>query len=163
MSLYGIRQLVDGMHAVRANTILIAGDIPESEYGYRPTPESRSVAETLVHIVWLASFDRLVHEDKHLDSLDGFDFGAAIQESQAEERRPRSRAEIVALLRSEGERWVQWVERLPEELLAEPVRMPGGTSMNRFELLLGTKEHEMHHAAQLTVIKRLLGVVPPAA
>jgi uncharacterized damage-inducible protein DinB len=27
-------------------------------------------------------------------------------------------------------------------------------------MLLGTKEHEMHHRAQLTVIERLLGVVP---
>jgi uncharacterized damage-inducible protein DinB len=27
-------------------------------------------------------------------------------------------------------------------------------------MLLGTKEHEMHHRAQLTVIERLLGIVP---
>jgi len=29
-----------------------------------------------------------------------------------------------------------------------------------FEVLLGAKEHEMHHRAQLTVIERLLGIVP---
>jgi uncharacterized damage-inducible protein DinB len=38
--------------------------------------------------------------------------------------------------------------------------MPGGVSKNRFEMLLGTKEHEMQHRAQLTVIERLLGIVP---
>jgi uncharacterized damage-inducible protein DinB len=27
-------------------------------------------------------------------------------------------------------------------------------------MLLGTKVHEMHHRAQLTVIERLLGIVP---
>jgi uncharacterized damage-inducible protein DinB len=27
-------------------------------------------------------------------------------------------------------------------------------------MILGTKEHEMHHRAQLTVIERLLGIVP---
>jgi hypothetical protein len=54
MNLYGPRQLVDGMRTVRKNTILIAEDIPENEYGYRPTPDSRSVAETLVHIAMLS-------------------------------------------------------------------------------------------------------------
>ena len=38
--------------------------------------------------------------------------------------------------------------------------MPGGISKNRFEMLLGTKEHEMQHRAQLTVIERLLSIVP---
>ena len=27
-------------------------------------------------------------------------------------------------------------------------------------MLLGTKEHEMHHRGQLTVLERLLGIVP---
>ena len=47
-----------------------------------------------------------------------------------------------------------------ETFLREPVRLPDGKSMSRFEMLLGTKEHEMHHRAQLTVMQRLLGMVP---
>jgi len=31
---------------------------------------------------------------------------------------------------------------------------------NRFEMLINSKEHEMHHRAQLMVIERLLGIVP---
>jgi uncharacterized damage-inducible protein DinB len=160
MSLYGPKQLADSMRTVRKNTIQIAEDIPEKEYNYRPTPESRSTAETLVHIVGLARFDRFVHEEEHLSSLEGFDFGALMKKSDLEEKRPRSKTEIIDLLRSEGERWAQWVEQLPESLLSEQVRMPGGRSLNRFEMLLGTKEHEMQHRAQLTVIERLLGIVP---
>jgi hypothetical protein len=30
----------------------------------------------------------------------------------------------------------------------------------RFEMLLGTKEHEMHHRGQLMLIERMLGIVP---
>lgn len=160
MSLYSPQQLADSMRTVRKNTIQIAEDIPEKEYNYRPTPESRSTAETLLHIVGLARFDRFVHEQEHLSSLEGFDFGALIKESELEEKRARSKSEIIDLLRTEGERWAQWVEQLPETLLSEPVRMPGGRSTNRFEMLLGTKEHEMQHRAQLTVIERLLGIVP---
>src|SRR5215472_10427080 len=160
MSLYGPKQLADSLRTVRKNTILIAEDIPEKDYSYRPTPESRSVAETLVHIASLAQYDRFVHQEQHLSSLDGFDFGALLKKGELEEKRPRAKAEIIELLRTEGERWSQWVEQLPEAFLAEPVRQPGGASKNRFEMLLGTKEHEMQHRSQLTVIERLLGIVP---
>jgi uncharacterized damage-inducible protein DinB len=160
MSLYGPKQLADSMRTVRKNTILIAEDIPEKDYSYRPTPESRSVAETLVHIASLATFDRFIHQEQHLSSLEGYDFGALIKKGELEEKRSRSKSEIIDLLRTEGERWSQWVEQLPEAILAEPVQQPGGASKNRFEMLLGTKEHEMQHRAQLTVIERLLGIVP---
>jgi len=107
------------------------------------------VAETLIHIASLPHFDRFAHEEEHLSSLEGFDFEALIKRSESEEKRPRSKAEIIELLRTEGERWAQWVEQLPESLLSEQVRMGGGVSKNRFEMLIGTKEHEMQHRAQL--------------
>ena len=160
MNLYGPRQLADSMRTVRKNTILIAEDIPEKDYGYRPAPESRSVAETLVHIAALSRADRFLHEEKRLSSLEGLDFGALIKESEIEETRSRSKTQIVDLLRAEGERWCQWVEGVPETLLSEQVRQPGGASKTRFEMLVGTKEHEMHHRAQLMVVERLLGIVP---
>lgn len=160
MSLYGIRQLTDSMRAVRANTILIAGDIPESKYDYRATPVSRSVAETLVHIAWLATSDRILHEEEHLSTLEGFDFPALLRRSEVEEKRKRSKAEILELLRTEGERQTRWLDQLPESFLGERVQLPGGGSVSRFEMLLATKEHELQHRAQLTVIDRLIGVVP---
>jgi uncharacterized damage-inducible protein DinB len=158
--LYGIRQLADSMRAVRQNTLLIAGDIPESEFGFRATPGTRSVAETLIHIAWLWSSDHLIHEELHLDSVEGFDFPGLLEKSAVEEKRTRSKAEILELLRSEGDRWVRWVEQLPEPFLAERVRLPGGGSVSRFEMLMGTKEHELQHRAQLTVLERMVGVVP---
>jgi len=160
MDLYGPTQLASSMRTVRKNTIVIAEDIPEKHYGYRPTPESRSVAEMLLHIAFLSRADRFIHEEQRLSSLEGFDFGQLIKKSETEEKRPCAKNEVVALLVSEGDRWCQWVEGLSETLLSEQVRMPGGTSKSRFEMLLGTKEHEMHHRAQLMVIERLLGIVP---
>ena len=160
MNLYGKKQLIESIRTVRKNTIVIAEDIPEKDYGYRPTPESRSAAETFVHIAVLSRIDRIIHEERHLSSLEDFDFGQFITKSAIEEKRPRSKDDIVELLRTEGEAWYQWLESLPETLLAEQVAMPGGGSKSRFELLLGTKEHEMHHRAQLTVLERMIGVVP---
>jgi len=160
MSLYGIRQLVDGMRAVRANTILIAGDIPEEKFGYRATPTTRSVAETLVHIAWLWTSDRVLHETRHIHAIEGFDFPALLKTSEVEEKLPRSKAEIIQLLAVEGERQARWLGELPESFYGERVQLPGGGSVSRFEMILATKEHELQHRAQLTVIERLIGVVP---
>ena len=160
MSLYGVPHLTASMRAVRQNTISIAGDIPESKYGFRATPDTRSVAETLVHIAWLWTADRLMHEERRLDSLEGFDFPALLEKSAAEERVARSKSEIIELLRVEGDRAAQWVEALPDAFMSEQVRLPGGGSVTRFEMLLGTKEHELQHRAQLTVLERLLGIIP---
>lgn len=159
-ALYGVSQLAASMRAVRHNTILMAEDIPESSYGFRATPGTRSVAETLVHIAWLGSSDRMIHEEFGLDSLETFDFPALHAMSAVEERRPRSKGEIIEFLRTEGHRSVQWLEGLPESFLSEQIRLPGGASVSRFEMLLATKEHELQHRAQLTVLERMLGMVP---
>jgi uncharacterized damage-inducible protein DinB len=160
MSLYGKRQLIASIRAIRTDTIRIATDIPAEQYGFRPVPESRSAAETLVHIASLWILDRRLHGDARIDSLEEFDFSALIAEWRAEEEKPRTKAEIVEMLRVEGERFVAWLKALPDLVLAERVRMPGGGSASRFDLIVGTKEHEIHHRAQLTVVERLVGVVP---
>ena len=160
MSVYDTAQLAASMRAVRRNTILIAEDIPESRYDFRATPQTRSVAETLVHIAWLWTADHIIHEERRLDSLEGFDFPALLEQSTSNEKLTRSKAEILELLRIEGERAAQWIEALSDAFMAERVGLPGGGSVSRFEMLLATKEHELQHRAQLTVLERLLGIVP---
>jgi uncharacterized damage-inducible protein DinB len=162
MNLYGTAQLADSMRTVRQNTIAIAEDIPEEKYSYRPTPESRSVRETLLHILVSAQAAQRMHGEQRIASFENVDFPSLLEGLPVKEKDQRSKQEIIALLRSEGDRWSQWVEQIPESVLAEPVSMRGSgpATKNRFELLLGTKEHEMHHRAQLMVIERLLGIVP---
>jgi uncharacterized damage-inducible protein DinB len=83
------------------------------------------------------------------------------ERAEANETKPRSKAEIIELLRTEGEQFAAWLETLTPEFLAETVTEPDGkTARSRFESLLGAKEHEMHHRAQLMLIERQLGVVP---
>jgi uncharacterized damage-inducible protein DinB len=41
-----------------------------------------------------------------------------------------------------------------------PRRTAGPGDKSRFEMLVGSKEHEIHHRAQLMVIERLIGIVP---
>jgi uncharacterized damage-inducible protein DinB len=161
--LYGTSQLAAGTRAVRANTILMAGDIPEDMYGYRATPGTRSIAETLVHIAWLWSSDRILHEEARIQTVEGFDFPGLLKQSEGEEKKPRTKAEIIDFLTKEGEKFASFLEGLPESFLAERVAMPPGAdpaTKSRFEMLLSPKEHEMHHRGQLMVIQRMVGVVP---
>jgi uncharacterized damage-inducible protein DinB len=151
------------MRVVRKNTIAIAEDIPETQYDYRPTPESRSVRETLLHVASMMLFDFHIHEKQRLESMEGFDFRGFFAGLETYEKRALSKTEILNLLRDEGERWCGWVEGLPDARAAEIVRTRAGavpSGKSRFEMLMGTKEHEMHHRAQLMVIERLLGIVP---
>jgi uncharacterized damage-inducible protein DinB len=55
------------------------------------------------------------------------------------------------------------MEQLSDDFLAERVQYPAGmspASKTRFEMLMGVKEHEMHHRAQLMLIERMVGIVP---
>ncbi len=80
---------------------------------------------------------------------------------RAAEKQRRSKAEIVDELEREGERFAAWLESIPPEQLAETVTDPTGqNAKTRLELLLGAKEHEMHHRGQLMLVERLLGITP---
>ena len=159
MTYYGPKEMAASFRTVRANTIKIAEEIPEESYGFRAAPESRSVAETLVHIAMGPRFQQQINLIEHRDTLVGFDFFPFFDKIVAEEQVTRSKAEILELLHAEGEKFAQALDGLSEAFLAESVHFAPGmvpTSKSRFEMLLGPKEHEMHHRGQLML--ELLGV-----
>jgi len=163
MTYYGSKELADAFRTVRNNTIQIAEEIPEAQYGFRAAPACRSVAETLVHIAVGTRVSEQVHLAERLHTLVGFDFFALMSTLAAEEQTPRSKAQIVDLLRTEGEKFAQALGGVSEAFLAERVEFPAGVtppSKSRFEMLLGVKEHEMHHRGQLMVVERMLGITP---
>jgi uncharacterized damage-inducible protein DinB len=163
MTYYGGKHLAESSRTVRGNTLKIAEDIPEEKYGFKATPDTRSVAELLVHIGLGHRFQQQAHAVERRTTLDGFNFPAFMQQIIAEEQRLRSKREIIELLASEGEAWASWLEGLQEEFLKEEVRSVAGRqppSRTRFEMLLSPKEHEMHHRGQLMLIQRMIGITP---
>jgi len=162
MTYYGAKELAASLRVVRNNTVQIADDIPEAQYGFRPSPDCRSVAELLAHIALGYQFQKLVHADEHRTTLAGMDFAALIGRFREAEAKLAGKAALMAALKENGEAWASWVDGLPEEFLAQRVQMPGEppSSKSRFEMLLSTKEHEMHHRGQLMLVERLLGIVP---
>jgi uncharacterized damage-inducible protein DinB len=163
MNYYGAKDLADALRTVRKNTLIIAGEIPEDRYGFRATPETRTVAQILTHIAVAPRMAEQIHAIERRTTLEGFDFPEFMRSIVAEEQTPRGKAQMIALLRDEGERWAKWLESQSDDFLAERVKLPAGMtpgSKTRFEMLLSTKEHEMHHRSQLMLIERMLGIVP---
>lgn len=164
MTYYGPKQMAASFRTVRANTIKIAEEIPEESYSFRATPECRSVGQTLVHIALGARLQEQVHILEHRNTLVGFDFFSFMAKQAAEEQVTRSKAEILDMLRAEGEKYAQALEGLSDAFLGENVQYPEGMlppTKSRFEMMLSPKEHEMHHRGQLMLLQRMLGMVPP--
>lgn len=160
MTAYGAKQLAASFRTVRSNTVQVAEDIPDDKYDFVAAPGVQSVSALLRHL----AFAPMLYEEMHLNrvtTLKGFDFPAAIGRSKALEDAPRTKAEIIDLLKSEGERYASWLESLSPEFLSETFTDPTGENpRSRLESLMSPKEHEMHHRGQLMLIERLIGVVP---
>jgi uncharacterized damage-inducible protein DinB len=163
MNYYGPKDLAASFRTVRKNTLTIAADIPEDKYGYRPTPESKTVGEMLTHIALGGRFQEQVNFIDKRDSMLGFDFFSFRDKAIAESSRPRTKAEIIALLKAEGEKFATTLESQTDDFLGQVITMPPGgapPSRTRFDMLSSVKEHEMHHRAQLMLIQRMLGITP---
>jgi uncharacterized damage-inducible protein DinB len=161
--IYGGKELAGAFRTVRKNTIMIAEEIPEEQYGFRAAEGCRSVAEILVHIAVTTRVPEQIHAIEHLSTLVGFDFFGVRGKLQAEVKAPRTKAEIVELLRAEGERFAAILDTASDDFLEEQVEYPEPMEprfKSRFEMLSAPKEHEMHHRGQLMVYERMLGITP---
>jgi uncharacterized damage-inducible protein DinB len=161
LTIYDGKDFARQFRVVRNNTLQIAQDIPESKYPFVPAPDCRAIGALLTHIAVSPRMWYEVHGKQRVKTLVGFDFVRVGSEVKAEEVKSRTKAEILDLLRDEGDKFAGWLETLAPEFLAEMIPVADGSgTKSRFEQLLGAKEHEMHHRGQLMLIERQLGIVP---
>ena len=162
MTYYGAKHLADSFRTVRKNTLAIAEEIPEDKYGFKATPEVMSVGEMLAHLAVSPMWQIDVHTKK-MPQLDFAFFGMRMQQAHAEQQLLRTKAEIIGALEENGDRFAKFLEGLDEATLESTVTLPPQAApapKTRFEMLLGSKEHEMHHRGQLMLVQRLIGQVP---
>jgi uncharacterized damage-inducible protein DinB len=159
MNYYGAKDLADSFRTVRKNTIQVAEDIPEDKYAYRPTPDTMSVGELLAHLATTPHWAQQCHFVEKKAAVSMEDFGRWMGEIGGRSKALATKTAIIDLLKSNGEEFAAQVEQMTDAQLAERIGLPMGDK-TRFEMLLGVKEHEMHHRAQLFLIERMLGIVP---
>lgn len=163
MTYYGSKELAQSFRTVRKNTLEAARDIPEDKYDFCPAPDCLSVEKLLTHIALSYRFQHRVNAVEKRSSMAGFDFPAVMAELAAKQAEPRTKSQVIAMLEEEGEIWATFLDGVSDEFLAEPVSFPPEFSQqpkSRLELILGVKEHEMHHRGQVMLIQRMLGIVP---
>src|ERR1700689_1067537 len=112
MNNYGGKELATAFRTVRKNTIQTAEDIPEHKYDFKATPDTRTIAQTLVHLAYGPEFMIHVNENKITD-MTRINFPELMQRIGAEEAKVPNKAEIIALLTAQGERFAKFVEVLP--------------------------------------------------
>jgi uncharacterized damage-inducible protein DinB len=165
MTYYGAKDLARSFGTVRRNTLIVAQEIPEEQYDFRAVDGTRSVREVLAHLFVISQAMFGGHAVRKITNFDGVDLRAVISQRLAEEKQwsRASKTELIDALRTDGEKWVAFLEQVSEQDLAARVTfLPPADppSKSRFEILLANKEHEMHHRAQLMLIERMLGLVP---
>lgn len=159
MTYYGAKELAESFRTVRKNTIQVAEDIPEDKYSYKAAPDTMSVGEMLAHLAVTPHWAQQCFFVEKKTTVAMEDFGRWMGELSGKAKALTSKAAIVAALRSEGEAFAKQLESMSEADLAQSITAPNG-SKSAFEMLLGIKEHEMHHRAQLFLIERMVGIVP---
>ena len=160
---YGGKQFAEAFRTVRKNTLQIAEEIPEDKYSFRATPDSMSVAEDLAHVAAFTRWPQIVHGEQRQPHFVFEQFMGLMNEMMQYQGTLQTKSQIVEALRTDGERFATFLEGLSDDVLSEMVTFPpeaGHGARSRFEMLLGVKEHEMHHRAKLMVAQRLLGQVP---
>lgn len=159
---YDAKNLGQAFRTVRKNTIQVAEEIPEDKYDFRPAEGTRTVAETLKHIAVSTKWPLRVHGER-LTEVKFEMFPEVMAQAARAEAKLIAKSDILKALHDNGEVFATFVEGLSDEVLAETVSFPPQANMppkTRFEMLLSSKEHEMHHRGQLMLVERMIGIVP---
>ena len=153
-----IDRLIQTWTEVRTGLINEASQIPEDQFSFRATAETRSVAEILQHIVQTqkALVGEACREDTNLTRQS---FAEHINEHAPEVAAITDKDSLLELLRNSIEPSAA-VIRAYGDGLEQKMRRFDGKEITKFDFLNFAISHEMYHRGQLTVYERLLGVEP---
>ena len=143
---------------VRKGLISEVESIPPEQFSFRATPETRSIAELLQHIVESQQFlvGETCRDDTNLRRLSFAEFN---EEYSPGVREVLEKESLLVLLKCSMEAAESSIVGYCEKLDQSMTRFDGKpTSKNDF--LTFAVSHEMYHRGQLTVYERLLNIEP---
>ena len=153
-----IDRLIESWTEVRAGLIKEASQIPEGQFSFRATPDTRSVTEVLQHIVQTQKM--LVGEACRADTnLGRQSFAAHIAEYAPEVVAVTDKNGLIELLRSSMETSEATIRSCGDGLQNTMQRFDG-KEISKLDFMNFAVAHEMYHRGQLTVYERLLGIEP---
>jgi uncharacterized damage-inducible protein DinB len=153
-----IDRLIESWSEVRAGLIKEVSQVPEGQFSFRATPETRTVAELLQHIVEAQKM--LVGEACRAETnLMRQSFADHIKEYAPEVAAVTDKNGLLELLRSSMETSEASIRGCGDGLQQTMQRFDR-KEVSKSDFLNFAIAHEMYHRGQLTVYERLLGVEP---
>jgi uncharacterized damage-inducible protein DinB len=144
--------------SARSGLIEEVEKIPDDQFSFRATPETRSVAELLQHVIEVQKI--LVGEACRADgNILRQPFAAHKKEHAAGVADVADKQGLLDLLRSSMET-AETNIRSHADKLEESTTGLDGKSITKAAFLTFASSHEMYHRGQLTVYERLLNIEP---
>jgi len=144
---------------VRAGLIAELAQIPAEQFGFQPTPESRSVAGIIRHIAEGQKFltGELCRPDTDFKRVP---IRELVERHAAEAHSGGDKEELIGSLRSTMESAEATFRAFGEEALREKVQGLDGKSISKLGFLYFYITHEMYHRGQISVYERLMQIEP---
>ena len=150
--------LIENWKEVRAGLVDEAESIPADKFSFQATPDTRSVAALLQHVVEAQKM--LIGEVCRADTnLLRQSFAEQIKAYAPEVSGISDKDGLVTLLRNSMDETAAKLLNAGDELGREMKRFDG-KSITKYAFISFAIAHEMYHRGQLTVYLRLLGIEP---
>ena len=131
MNYYGAKDIAESFRTVRKNTVQVAEDIPEDKYTFRAAPDTMSIGELLAHLATTPHWAQQCFFEEKKTTVAMEDFGRWMGELGGQAKALTSKAQIIAALKANGEKFASQLESMSEADLAQPITAPNAPSSNR--------------------------------
>jgi len=151
--------LTSDWRSVRDGFIAEVETIPAEKFDFKATPETRSIAELIQHIIEAQKV--IVGEICRPDTNFGrAPFPELIREYAPEVKGHTDKAGLLSLLKSSQDAAEATIHSFGEAAMQAETQRMDGKITTKLGFLQGISSHEMYHRGQLTVYQRLLGIEP---
>lgn len=154
-----LEETLEAWEYARQGALMEASEFPDGEWGFRPGPGARTVAELVRHILesGLMAVGELTRPDGDFKRQSSDDHIAEHAAGLPSDPTP---AELRKLLTSTLEEGIAAFRRVGEVHMLQRIRRFDGLYASRLAWLNHAVEHESYHRGQLAAWVRLSGRVP---
>ena len=154
-----VEEVLDAWKEVRTGLIAEIEQIPAEQFGFQATPESRSIAGIIRHVVEAQRvfMSELCRPDTDFKRLP---VGEMVERQAATGFSGGNKEELIASLRSTMEWAEETLRAFGEDALRENVGRLDGKKMSKLAYLHFLIAHETYHRGQITVYERLMKIEP---
>jgi uncharacterized damage-inducible protein DinB len=152
-------EALEAWEYTRAGVISELENIPADQFGFRPTPHSRTPAELAAHIIesGLMAAGELTRPDGNFQRQG---YTAFIAEYAGSRAQTMDRSRLLDLLQETLDEGLAKLRARGEKALMQPIVQFNGVPASRLTWLNHAIAHEEYHRGQLALYARLLGRVP---